>query len=83
MLSPILFSIYIDILIESLQTSGYGCRVGDVYNVGCVAYADDILILTASLFSLNKMIKICENYAVDYHVKFNGNKSKLIIFQKN
>ena len=81
-LSPILFSIYIDILIESLQTSGYGCRVGDVY-VGCVAYADDILILTASLFSLNKMIKICENYAVDYHVKFNGNKSKLIISQKN
>ena len=80
-LSPILFSIYIDILIQSLQNSGYGCRVGDMY-VGCIAYADDILILTASLYSLKKMINICEQYAKEFQVKSNGNKSKLIIFQK-
>ena len=80
-LSPILFSIYIDMLIQSLQNSGYGCRVGDMY-VGCIAYADDILILTASLYSLKKMINICEQYAKEFQVKFNGNKSKLIIFQK-
>ena len=80
-LSPILFSIYIDILIELLHKSGYGCKVGDVY-VGCIAYADDILILTASLYSLNQMIKICELYAEEFSVKFNGNKSQLIIFEK-
>ena len=80
-LSPRLFSIYIDVLIQSLQKSGYGCRVGDMY-VGCIAYADDILILTASMYSLNKMIKVCEQYAKEYHVKFNGSKSKLIIFQR-
>ena len=64
-----------------LHKSGYGCSVGDVY-VGCIAYADDILILTASLFSLNKIIKICEQYATNYHAKFNGKKSRLIMFQK-
>ncbi|CAL4243128.1 unnamed protein product, partial [Meganyctiphanes norvegica] len=47
-LSPILFSVYMDVLLESLHTSGYGCRVGDQY-VGCISYADDILIITASL----------------------------------
>ena len=28
------------------------------------------------------MIQICEKYAKDFNVKFNGNKSKLIIFHK-
>ena len=50
--------------------------------VGCIAYADDILILTASLFALRKMIDICESYATKFRVRFNGKKSKLIIFQK-
>ena len=80
-LSPILFSVYIDVLLESLQKSGYGCRIGDQY-VGCISYADDIIILTASLFSLDKMIKVCEKYAKEFQVKFNGTKSKLIVFQK-
>ena len=80
-LSPILFSVFIDVLLESLRNSGYGCKIGDQY-VGCISYADDIIILTASLYSLNKMIKVCEKFASDFQVKFNGNKSKLIIFNR-
>ena len=80
-LSPKLFNIYIDVLLESLRNSGFGCRIGDQY-VGCISYADDIFILTASLYSLNRMIQICEKYAKDFNVKFNGNNSKLIIFHK-
>ena len=80
-LSPRLFNVYVDVLLESLRESGFGCRIGDQY-VGCISYADDIFILTASLYSLKQMIMICENYASDFQVKFNGNKSKLIIFRK-
>ena len=30
--------------------------------------------------ALKAMIKICEQYAVEYHIKFNGKKSKLMGF---
>ena len=80
-LSPTLFCIYIDNLLKSLKESGYGCKMGDIY-VGCVSYADDILLLSCSLYGLKKLIKICEDYAAEYKIKFNGNKSKLIIFNE-
>ena len=78
-LSPTLFCIYIDNLLQNLKESRYGCKVGDVY-VGCIAYADDVLLLCASLFGLKQQIKICEQFACEYKLKFNGDKSKLIIF---
>ena len=40
-LSPILFSIYIDELLDRLRQSGYGCHIGNIF-LGAVAYADDI-----------------------------------------
>ena len=80
-LSPTLFSVYINELLENLQKSGYGCKVGDKF-VGCVSYADDIVILCASIYGLKQMIQICESYAVNYQVKCNGSKSKLMLFSK-
>ena len=81
-LSPTLFCIYIDNLLISLKESGFGCKYGDAY-VGCVAYADDIILLCASLYGLKHQIKICENYAHEYKLKFNGEKSQLIIFSQD
>ena len=78
-LSPTLFCIYIDNLLKNLKDSGFGCRIGNAY-VGCVSYADDILLLCGSLYGLEQQILICEKYAHEYKIKFNGSKSKLIIF---
>jgi len=52
-LSPLLFNIYIDSLIHALRVSDLGCHLGHVY-VGCIAYADDIILLSASLINLQK-----------------------------
>ena len=81
-LSPTLFSVYVNELLDNMQNSGYGCSIGDKF-VGCVSYADDIIILCASLYGLKQMIKICESYALEYQIKFNGNKSKLMIFSRD
>ena len=41
-LSPILFSIYMDGLFEQLEKSGVGCHMGNHYR-GCIGYADDLI----------------------------------------
>ena len=44
-LSPILFSMYIDSLLEKLKDSGLGCHVGRTF-AGAFAYADDIALVS-------------------------------------
>ena len=46
-LSPILFSIYIDDLIQRLRQSGYGVHIGSLF-VGSILYADDTALLSSS-----------------------------------
>ena len=78
-LSPLLFSVYIDELLEKLKASGIGCYIGYHY-IGALGYADDIILLCPSVAGLKKMIKICEDYANEHSIKFNGKKSKYLIF---
>jgi hypothetical protein len=80
-LSPTLFICYINGLITRLTQASVGCTVGRNY-LGCVSYADDLVLLAPNLSALNEMIKICELYAAEYCMKFNGSKSKLIVFDK-
>ena len=83
--SPLLFSVYIDELIVQLRNSGLGCRI-DHYFYGCLGYADDLLLLSASRSGLQAMTRICENFAKLKHLKFSTNvdpiksKTKCIIF---
>ena len=49
----ILFNLYVDTIIELLQASDLGCHIYGAY-VGCLLYADDIILLSASLGNLQK-----------------------------
>ncbi len=51
------------------------------YCVGCLAYADDLTLIAPSKKALQTMISICEGYAADYVVIFNGHKSQFLIFK--
>ena len=77
--SPILFSIYIDSLLQKLKDSGLGCHVGRNFT-GAFAYADDIALVSPSLSGLRQMIQICQQYAMEYSIVFNPVKSKLMCF---
>ena len=68
-LSPILFSVYIDELLTRLKHSGYGCMVGHVY-CGAFAYADDIALVTPTTHALKAMCDICTNYAHELSMIF-------------
>ena len=60
-LSPTLFSIYIDDLFELLSLSGVGCMINNCY-YGAVSYADDIVLLCPNRDGLQKMINLTKSF---------------------
>ena len=83
--SPLLFSVYINDLIVQLRRSGLGCMFNHCF-FGCLGYADDLLLLSASRSGLQAMVAICEKFAKARHLKFSSNidpvksKTKCIVF---
>ena len=75
-LSPLLFSVYIDELFNRLKLSGYGCYVGNVY-IQAIGYADDCMLLSPTITSMTHQLKICEN-SKEYNVSFNVEKYQLL-----
>ena len=61
-ISPLLFSCYIDKLFFTIRTFSLGYHVGTSY-AGAFGYADDIALVAPSMQCLKKMIIICEKYA--------------------
>ena len=78
-LSPLLFSIYVDELIQKLRKSGIGCWVGAKF-MGIFAYADDLIILAPRREALQKMIQISENYMTEHRILFSTKKTKCMYF---
>ena len=85
--SPILFSLYIDQLFTVLRSSGLGCRLNNQF-YGCLGYADDLLLLSASRSGLQSMINTCSEFMKKKKLKFSTNadpvksKTKCVIFSK-
>ena len=50
-LCPRLLNLYVDVIIVALSKAGYGCFVRKIY-MGCIVYADDIILLSASIVAL-------------------------------
>ena len=78
-ISPLLFSMFIDKLFLLVQEFGMGCHVGLTY-AGAFGYADDIALVAPSLSSLKQMIIICEQFAESHSITFNPSKAKLLCF---
>jgi hypothetical protein len=76
-LSPILFCVYFDVLLDNLSLSGIGCHIG-LFFVGALAYADDLVLLAPSANAMRSMLHVCDVYATQYNVLFNAKKSKCI-----
>ena len=76
-LSPTLFCIFFDVLLNMLQQSGVGCYVGHHF-VGALSYADDIALLAPTVSAARRMLDVCEHFADKFKVTFNGEKSELV-----
>ena len=78
-LSPILFTLYIDDLLMDLKEQGVGC-FGDSFFAGALCYADDLVLLAPSPSALRIMICCCEDFAASPGLRFNASKFQLIRF---
>jgi hypothetical protein len=76
-MSPLLFTIYIDVLFCRLQQSGFGCCIGNTF-CGAMGYADDVILLAPTVTGMKHMLEICTKYGMEYNVLFNPDKTKLI-----
>ena len=74
-MSLILFAVYVDSVLGRLEQSGVGCHIGG-YFVGALAYADDVTLVAPRPSGIRTLINVCEQYALDYDITFNGTKSQ-------
>ena len=82
MLSPILFTVYLDDLLNELKRLNVGCHWRHHF-VGALYYADDIALLAPSADALRQMLKVCENFASLHGLSFNPAKTQLIRFARS
>ena len=73
-ISQIVFNLYIDRLLLCLQRSGLRCHINNTY-MGALSYADDITLISPSLYGLNRMLDICDTFAIDNFIIFNRKKT--------
>lgn len=57
-----------------------GCHLGNVC-VNNLSYADDMVLLSPSVKGLRKLLSICEHYANAHGLKYNAQKTQMMVFR--
>ena len=78
-LSGLFFNVYIDSILQEISNMKYGCKLG-IMSANIIAYADDIVILAPSTFSLQLLIDKAHQLASYLELKFNKVKTKCMVF---
>jgi hypothetical protein len=76
-LSPRLFSLYVEALIEELENSELGTNVNGMCT-GVIMYADDLVVMSDDKQKLQEMLNIVERYSKKWEIKINANKTQFI-----
>ena len=84
-LSPALFAVYLDGLLQELRQLGVGCHLGGWW-YGAACFADDLFLLAPIRTATSMMLETCEVYARQHNLQFSTDpdptksKSKCIYF---
>lgn len=87
-ISPVLFSFYMDSLFSILKKNKSGCFISNYY-AGCIGYADDLLFLCPSRSGLQEMLDLAHKYVKEHQISFSTDpepsksKTKGIIFTRS
>ena len=78
-LSPDFFAIYINDLIIILKKRGIGC-LSIKYFIACLLFADDMSLIAPTRQALQRLIDACASYCLNFCLKFNIGKTKVMVF---
>ena len=67
---------YVNNLLDTLATSGYGISIGSIY-CGAPMYADDLAVIADSEAELQFMLNIVSSYAIFWRYEFNAQKCQV------
>ena len=66
---------------KRLEETGVGCHMGSRFST-TLAYADDNTMFASCKSALSILVSVCEKYASEFYILFNGSKSKLLFFKR-
>ena len=78
-LSPYLFAIYLNPLLNDINKSKYGCFIGG-QPCNILAYADDLVILSPTLKGLSFLFDLTTKFSKEFQLNFNKEKSFIIMY---
>ena len=81
-LSPILFTLVIDPLLEKMASSGLGVSIAGL-QLGTMAYADDIRTITNSVEAHQMCTSIIESYTQENGLKLNQEKCEVLLVPRS
>ena len=81
-LSPRLFSLYIDYLSTLLHDLKVGCYI-DSTCMNHYFHADDMCLLSPSPIGFQQLINVCTKYGIEHDIIFNPIKTKCVAFLPN
>jgi len=74
-----LINVFVNVFIVNTKATGQGCYMNREW-LGCIMYADDIILLSASIQGLHKLLTCCFVTSNELRLKFNCDKSCCIAF---
>ena len=77
-LSPFLYIVFINELMDKLKCSNQGLCVYGL-NCACPTSADDMVLLSLSKVGLNKMVDLCYQYGIENQYFYNHSKCSIIV----
>ena len=76
-LSPILYGVFINDLVEELDDSKLGTTYQQ-HHIPCLLYCDDIILTANDQASIIALLKICERHSKKWNYAFNPTKCNII-----
>ena len=83
LLSPVLFSIFIEKLVDKLIESGIrGLQFfPEIIEILLLLFADDVILLSDTIIGLQRQLSILGYFCDDYHIAVNTGKTKVLVFR--
>ena len=83
LLSPYLYNIYTENLIDILKESQMGTCLPDGTNTSVIAFADDLILMSPTLHGLQSLINKCSAYGQIHNIAFNHRKTQFVVSGKS